>query len=149
MRYEAKVKRRFLGLPSDITSNLIQNVSQWYDRNTDAIIVELANKVDDKLNNKSHLNHIAREFPPCITVDQAVMNMMFAVSRSRTIVNYEDRHYCLEHDALIDKQHINSCSLLGGMGDITRYVDTLNNTELRYLDKKTADSVQVFYNWLV
>ncbi len=49
MKYEAYVKRKFLGLPSDITSKLIQNVSQWYDRNTDQIIAGLATKVDNNL----------------------------------------------------------------------------------------------------
>ncbi len=50
VKYEAKIKRKFLGLPADLTSQLIQNVSQWYDRNTDSIIAELANKVEAKIN---------------------------------------------------------------------------------------------------
>ncbi len=82
-------------------------------------------------------------------VDQAVMNMIFAVSRGRTLLNYEDRHYCLKHNKLVDRHHIDNCDLIGGIGIITQYVNVLNDSELRYIEQPTLSSIQSHYKWLV
>ena len=132
-QFEGYLLRKVLKLPNDIRSGVIKNTSNWSSRSTVQVVNELAAQTLVKCLPDPIPEVVNSILPPKaffqrekkIIIQKPVHEMMMSVASSRTLVHYGHRHFCKEHKRVVDKSHINECSLLSGCGEITQYNDIL------------------------
>ena len=68
---------------------------------------------------------------------------MLAIAANRTLTHFGHRHFCRRHGKLLDKNHIDECSILNPSSEkkVTYYNATLEKTSLH--DLKEAELREV------
>ena len=126
--------RKILRLPNDIRSGVIKNTSSWSSRSVVDVVNDLAAQILIKCQ-PDPIREVLTELIPAktffqrekkIIIEKSVHEMMLAVSFNRTIVHYGVRHYCNEHQAMVDKNHINECSLIQECGKVTQFNELMS-----------------------
>ena len=97
---------------------------------------------EDKVLAKSNRDNF--EFPTELKL------LIWAVSRSRTTVHYDHVHFCMIHNAVVDKDHIFVCDALNVdlENRLDHYDKTLRETKLTLIDPEELKLIQKHYEIL-
>ena len=111
----------------------------------------------DKVIRKVYSEAPVKEQMPRVMVDRktnqfivpkSTMEMMMAVSKSKTIIYYKHDHFCEKHKMKVDRNHINQCDLIHQFGDVTQYNDLIQADRMRKLSEYQLVKVLSYFAWL-
>ncbi len=87
-KFEITLRRQILKVPNDVANDFIANTTSWYTRSASDIIEDLAARVEVANATNGIPEKIVTERPPAqqLKIDKPVLNLMYAVSRSRTTI---------------------------------------------------------------
>lgn len=79
--------------------------------------------------------------------------MIYAVTRLGTTVIWSKRHFCEEHQNLVDDKHIEECHLISKYGRPTKYNSVIENQSevfgtIKTMSKPLIEQVVSYYGWL-
>ena len=111
--YEIYLKKTQLGIPNDISSKAVRNITNWSSIPISVTIQRIHAKMILKNYDKPFIP-IPRRFlenkPQIIALAKETRNLMLATTRNRTTIHYHQRHFCHEHDVIVDQAHLHECS---------------------------------------
>lgn len=79
--------------------------------------------------------------------------MIFAVSCKRTIVHYDERHYCKEHEKIVNRDHLDECNLITKFGKPTKFNDIIENKlgvfgAFKNLSGPLTEQILSYFGWM-
>ena len=83
-----------------------------------------------------------------VYIQKDTLSLICAVTSGRTMTPFSKRHYCKKHQKVVDKKHIDSCSLINDMGPPTKYNLILERLQWRNIPSFTAKHILIHFGWM-
>ena len=74
--------------------------------------------------------------------------LALAISAKRTRVHFGQRHYCVKHEKIVDKNHIDECDLLKGKYPTTEFNQELFVTSIKAFTQERFEKMKEHHTFL-